>query len=48
MKKPETFAIRCFRDRKRKKTHELTKREARAFREAALHLVKYLTEGYKL
>lgn len=46
--KDQTFAIRCFLDGKRKKTHELTKRQARIFRHTARHLSKYLTQAYKL
>ena len=48
MKKDQTFAIRCFIDGKRKKTHELTKRQARVFRKTALHLSKYLKKEYRL
>jgi hypothetical protein len=44
----EVFAIRCFRGKSRKLTHQLTKKEARVFRTAALHLVGYLTKAYKL
>jgi hypothetical protein len=43
-----TFAIRCFRNDKRKLTHQLTKREARIFHRAALHLTKYLKKEYSL
>lgn len=46
--KEKTYAIRCFLDGKRKKTHLLTKKEARVFRRAARHLTKYLSEAYKL
>lgn len=42
------FAVRCFRDGKRKFTHELTRAEARCFRAAARTLVRYLTKGYCL
>lgn len=44
----QTFAIRCFLDGKRKKSHQLTKRQARIFRHAARTLSKYLTKEYKL
>lgn len=44
----EIFAIRCFLNRRRKLTHELTKREAKYFKKCGLHLVKYLNEEYKL
>jgi hypothetical protein len=43
-----TFAIRCFRNDKRKLTHQLTKREARIFQRTALHLAKYLKKEYSL
>lgn len=46
--KDEIFAIRCFRDGKRKRTHLLTKKEARIFRIAARTLSRYLTREYKL
>lgn len=44
----KTFAIRCFIDGKRKKTHQLTKAQARTFRKTALHLSRYLKKAYKL
>ena len=44
----ETFAVRCFLNRKRKLTHQLTRREAKNFRLAALYLASYLKREYKL
>ena len=44
----KTFAIRCFIDGKRVKTHELTKAQARVVRKTALHLARYLKKEYKL
>lgn len=44
----DTFAIRAFINGKRKPTHEMTKKEARVFRNAARALDRYLTRAYKL
>ena len=41
-----TCAIRCFINRKRVRTSNLTKAQARTFCKAALHLAKYLKEAY--
>lgn len=46
--KDDEFAIRCFLNGKRKPTHELTKKEALNFQAAALHLLTYLENEYKL
>ena len=43
-----TFALRCFKNGKRVKTNQLTKKEARCFRVAAVHMTNYLNEAYKL
>lgn len=43
-----TFAIRCFKNGRRRKTHTFTKKEARCFLVAARHLAKYLKREYKL
>lgn len=48
MKTEEIFAIRCYRNGKRKMSSQLTKREARNFRIAARHLSRFLTKAYKL
>lgn len=42
------FAIRCYRNGKRKFTNNLKEEEARIFRQAARHLIKYLTRTYKI
>lgn len=44
----DIFAIRCFRNGKRKKTNQLTKYEARQFHQAAQHLMKFLKKEYRL
>jgi len=44
----DTFSVRCFRNRKRKKTHTLTKYEARCFLKTVKHLAKYLKKEYQL
>lgn len=44
----DTYAIRCFIDGKRFKTHQLTKSQARIFRQGALKLSRYLKKEYKL
>ncbi len=41
-----TFEIRCFKNKKRRLTHTLTKAEAKAFRLTAEHLIKYLDSEY--
>jgi hypothetical protein len=48
MKKDKVYALRCFIDGKRIKSHELTKRQARVFQRTAKHLLEYLTKEYKL
>lgn len=47
-RKETEYAIRCFKDGRRKPTHQLTKGEARNFRKAALHLAIYLSSEYGL
>lgn len=44
----DVYAIQCFRNGDRKHTDTLTKEEALAFRNAALHLTRYLTERHDL
>lgn len=45
--KPETeYAIRCFTDKKRRYTSNLSKKEAANFRKAALHLANFLKSVY--
>lgn len=46
--KDDIFAIRCFLNRRRKFTHELTKKEAKCFRATALYLASYLKKEYEL
>jgi hypothetical protein len=46
--KSDIYAIRCFKNKARKNSDGLTKREAECFRKAAQHLVDYLTKEYKL
>jgi hypothetical protein len=48
MKVAQTFSVRCFLNRKRKMTKQLTKKEARTFRLTALHLARYLKKEYAL
>jgi hypothetical protein len=48
MKTTTIFAIRCFIDGKRTKTHELTNSQARTFRKAALHLARFLKKSYEI
>jgi hypothetical protein len=48
MKTTTIFAIRCFIDGKRTKTHLLTKKQARIFRKTARHLSRYLKKTYKV
>jgi hypothetical protein len=43
-----TFAVRLFIDRRRVKSHELTKAQARIFLKTARHLARYLKKAYKL
>jgi len=40
------YAIRCFKDSKRKFTHKLKKFDAAMFKKTALHLVNYLSKEY--
>lgn len=44
----DIFAIRCFRNWKRRKIDQLTKYEARQFQLTAKHLADYLKREYKL
>ena len=44
----DVYAIQCFRNGKRKLTDTLTKEEAIAFRNAALHLTRYLNKRHDL
>ncbi len=44
----DVYAIQCFRNGKRKLTDDLNRTEALAFRNAALHLTKYLAKHYDL
>jgi hypothetical protein len=44
----DVFAVRCFRNGRRRVTHTLTKKEARWFRLAARTLSRYLTKEYRL
>lgn len=44
----DEYAIRCFFQDTRKPTDELTIEEAEAFRHAALHLARYLSNEYLL
>lgn len=46
--KSNEYAIRCFLNKKRIKSHQLTKRQARMFRKTAIHLAEYLTGAYNL
>jgi hypothetical protein len=43
-----TFALRLYIDRRRVKSHELTKPQARIFLKTARHLARYLKKAYKL
>lgn len=47
MKSP-VYAIRCFKNGKRKMTHKLKKSDALIFKKGALHLAEYLTKEYGL
>ena len=47
-KKETVFALRCFRNRKRMMTHELTKYQAKQFKRTAEHLIAYLSKEYKV
>ncbi len=42
----DTFAVRLYRNNKRKKSNELTKKEAKNFLIAVKHLEKYLKKEY--
>ncbi len=42
------YAIRCFKKGKRIKTNALKKSDAVVFKITAEHLIKYLTETYKI
>lgn len=46
--KVDIFAIRLFINGKRKKSHELTKRQAQRFLMTAKHLERYLKKEYKV
>ena len=46
MSKEKVFAVRCFIDGKRIKTHKLTKKQAKNFLIAANYLASYLQSEY--
>lgn len=46
--KEDEFAIRCYLNGERLKTHELTKEQARNFHHASIHLASYLEEEYNI
>lgn len=46
--KETEYAIRCFKNGKRKFTARLTQKEALNFRKTAIHLAKFLTKNYQL
>jgi len=45
-KKTAVYAIRCFKNGKRRRTHALKRKEAAVFKQTAQHLIDYLSSEY--